>query len=198
MKSYFISTYRSMKQFRALTLVEMLIALAVFAVGVLAILQMVVHNIGIVNRVAQHMDATMLASQGLELMYEVRNNNLYKELNWSCIDVDASAASGCNQTLTGALAAGMVIQIEGKGPLGSPTPVVKAVSLGSNPLDVFRLYAHSDKVNSTMITWFSHDDSGQETPYARYVSLAPLVDTNNTAYPTDTIIEITSHVLVSQ
>ena len=180
----FYSSDLPMKQVRyhAMTLIEMLIAIGVFAVGVLAVLQLVVNNIKTVDHVSKHMDATMLATQGLELMYELRNTNSYKEVERDCLQIKEQLTDGsetaCQTRISDDI--GVAVMIAPAGPESNRYRSVTSDTISDNPLDDYRLYRHVSGTTlarvatpntASHITRFDHDaNGGDETPYARYVT----------------------------
>lgn len=179
------------RQHQAMTLIEILIAISVFAVGVLSVLQLVTNNIRTTDHVSKHMDATMLATQWLELMYEMRNTNSYKEVEWDCYDLSIQTNEvKCNGRLS-TLHNNQAIAIAPVWPENNKYWSVEVKSLGNNNIDTFRLYRHVSDAN---ITYFDHvSDNGTETPYARYITVENIQD-----YEPKVALKITSHVLVEQ
>ena len=79
---YIIFGMRSKKAF---TLIEMLIAISVFAIGILAVLRVLTGNISVLDRTNIKLQATVLAKEWIELLYNVRDSNLEKNLSWNCV-----------------------------------------------------------------------------------------------------------------
>lgn len=71
-----------MKKFRfkfpALTLIEILISIAVFSIGILSISYLIISNVGLSERTKLKTTATMLAKEGMELVYNRRDTNIKK------------------------------------------------------------------------------------------------------------------------
>lgn len=189
-----------MQQHKALTLIEILIAIMVFAVGVLAVLQLVTNNIKTVHRVSNHMDATMLATQWLELAYEIRNTNSYKEFNdaWDCFVVNT--ASG-NENLCEegkqfrSLIGKQWLIIAPAWPDSNTYRTASATELPGT-IDTLkyipkplRLYRHT----TDGLTRYNHNSDGDETQYGRYLSFEKLA-----WYETEKVFAIHSHVLIDE
>jgi type II secretion system protein I len=66
----------SKKNSAAFTLLEILICLAVFSIGVFAVLRLVLSHMRMVERIQTRTVATFLAKEGLELAYARRNAHL--------------------------------------------------------------------------------------------------------------------------
>lgn len=63
---------------KAFTLIEVLIAITVFSVGVLAVLNLIMNNLSTLDKVQTKITATLLAKEGIELAYNIRDSNLQK------------------------------------------------------------------------------------------------------------------------
>ncbi len=195
-----------MKQKSWLSLIEVLIAIVIFAVGILAVLRMVTHSLLTIDKVKIQTDAAMLASQGMQMVYTVRNTNLLKALPRNCA-VTNELSNGslgeeyCNlefPTQWQALAVSMQPTDEID---SNPYFVIEAKDLGdfNTTMDAFRLYQHTGTINDdTILTWYNHDSNGgRKTPYARYISFEP-VTAADTSYDPQYILEMKSVVLVQK
>ena len=65
-----------MKRKFAFTLIEILIAISVFAIGILAVLRVLTGNLSTLDTANIKLQATVLAKEGIELLYNVRDSNL--------------------------------------------------------------------------------------------------------------------------
>ena len=74
-----------MRKKLAFTLIEMLIAITVFAIGVLAVLRILTWNLSIMDHTNMKLQSTVLAKEWLELVYNLRDSNLEKMLPWNCV-----------------------------------------------------------------------------------------------------------------
>ena len=74
-----------MKKKFAFTLVEILIAITVFAIGILAVLRILTWNLSIMDHTDMKLQSTVLAKEWLELLYNLRDSNLEKKLQWNCV-----------------------------------------------------------------------------------------------------------------
>lgn len=78
-----------------ITLVEVLIAIIVFGVGLITILAMISKNISVVDRLELRTKSTFLAKQWIEIVYNKRDSNLQRWVKWNCVDMDSSY--NCNK-----------------------------------------------------------------------------------------------------
>ena len=69
----------------AFTLIEVIIAITVFAVGVLAVLRLITQNLVTLDKTEARTTATFLAKEWIELTYNMRDSNKAKSLPWDCI-----------------------------------------------------------------------------------------------------------------
>lgn len=74
-----------MKRKFAFTLIEILIAISVFAIGILAVLRVLTGNLSTLDTANIKLQATVLAKEGIELLYNVRDSNLEKNLSRNCV-----------------------------------------------------------------------------------------------------------------
>lgn len=70
---------------KAMTLIEILITIVVFTSGILVILSIITGSLTLWRRSRNRTNATMLAKEWLEMMYNVRDTSLDKAQPWSCI-----------------------------------------------------------------------------------------------------------------
>lgn len=73
------------KRIAAFTLIEILIAMAVFSIGILTVLRLITWNMAAIDKVKVKTQATILAKEWMELMYNLRDSNKEKEQAWNCV-----------------------------------------------------------------------------------------------------------------
>ncbi len=69
---------------KAFTLIEVILAILIFGIGILTILNMIINNIRIVDRIRNKTTSTFLAKEWLEIIYNLKDTNLKKWLNRDC------------------------------------------------------------------------------------------------------------------
>lgn len=74
-----------MKKRYAFTLIEMMIAIVVFSIGVLAVLRVLTWDLSLMDHTDMKLQSTVFWKEWLELLYNVRDSNFEKELPWNCI-----------------------------------------------------------------------------------------------------------------
>lgn len=79
---------------KGMTLLEVVIALFVFAVGILAVVRVMTTNIAIIDTMKVRIQAESLAKEGIDLIFNIRDTNLERGTDWQCafLKPDAIAA----------------------------------------------------------------------------------------------------------
>jgi len=67
------------------TFIEIIVAITIFSIGILAVLGLMTNNLKLMDQNSTRLQATVLAKEGIELVYNIRDSNIQKELNWNCI-----------------------------------------------------------------------------------------------------------------
>lgn len=68
---------------KAFTLIEILVVIMIFGIGILGILTMLTRSIGYFDQINMQTRATMLAKEALDLAYQHRDNNLDQGYPWN-------------------------------------------------------------------------------------------------------------------
>lgn len=74
-----------MKKLRAFTLIETLIVIVVFCIGILTVLQWLSQTLRNKDYANTQIKSAFLAREWIELMFNLRDANYHKELPWNCI-----------------------------------------------------------------------------------------------------------------
>ncbi len=74
-----------MKKLKAFTLIETLIVIIVFCVGILVVLQWLSQTLRNKDYANTQIKSAFLAREWIELMFNLRDSNYHKELPWNCI-----------------------------------------------------------------------------------------------------------------
>lgn len=74
-----------MKKKFAFTFIEVLVAITVFAIGVLAVLRLITQNLVTLDMTQARTTATFLAKEWIALVYNMRDSNIQKWLPWDCV-----------------------------------------------------------------------------------------------------------------
>ena len=76
-----------------MTLIEIIIALFVFAVGILAVVRVITTNIGIIDTMKVKIQAQSLAKEGIDLVFNIRDTNLERGVDRRCAFINPAAVS---------------------------------------------------------------------------------------------------------
>ena len=74
-----------MKKFRAFTLIETLIVIIVFTIGILAVVHWLTQTLRNKDYADIQIKSAFFAREWIELMFNLRDANYHKELPWNCI-----------------------------------------------------------------------------------------------------------------
>jgi prepilin-type N-terminal cleavage/methylation domain-containing protein len=74
-----------MKKIKAFTLVETLIVIVVFCIGILAVLQWLSQTLRNKDYANTQIKAAFFAREWIELVFNLRDANYHKELQWNCV-----------------------------------------------------------------------------------------------------------------
>ena len=196
-----------MRKKLAFTLIEMLIAITVFAIGVLAVLRILTWNLSIMDHTNMKLQSTVLAKEWLELVYNLRDSNLEKKLPWNCVldqDIYSKLQSELNlenyQICAGYFGSGNFDKIL---QLSFDKDKYYYQNL-TGSTDIFIGLFEDNKLclfTWNDMSWFAYcsGNAGEPTFFARYLSFTWVdlsgYDGNLQLLPTDKILKVESHVL---
>lgn len=184
-----------MKKFKAFTLIEILIVIVVFCIGILAVLTWLSQTLRNKDYANTQIKAAFFAREWIELVFNLRDANYHKELPWNCIFQWAESLKDdwewCNKNLE----PGTILKIwmwSGENYID-----VKTSELSSDfeqNLSWFQIYLHTWNFADWVTTgyYYNHEFSeGNDTWFARYLVIK-WIDwvTDN-----DKLLKIESHVL---
>ena len=195
-----------MKKIKAFTLIETLIVIVVFCIGILAVLQWLSQTLRNKDYANTQIKAAFFAREWIELVFNLRDANYHKELPWNCIfnyvsnpitvELDENDEETedlfCNWKLW--IENGKYIKIwmwSGKEYIN----VEPVESLGESFDDRFensKIYFHTWYIGNETWFWYDYDSTnGKETWFARYL----VIDTVNWVDDSDKLLKIQSYVL---
>ncbi len=192
-----------MKKKSAFTFIEVIIAITVFAIGVLAVLRLITQNLVTLDTTQARTTATFLAKEGIELIYNMRDSNIDKLLPWDCLLDPVLSANDfgeideekvCLRRFADGTKGDKILQLSFDPESYMHVAVVEADEMFDELRKQNRLYYLSWEVAGTQLFRYSYDETGKETPYARYVTFAKVHD-GDEDLPSDRILKIESHVL---
>ncbi len=193
-----------MKKLRAFTLIETLIVIVVFCIGILTVLQWLSQTLRNKDYANTQIKSAFLAREWIELMFNLRDANYHKELPWNCIFTKKNVStynenenpfcigyfgSWDNQILKIWIWSG-----------DEYVHVEKAVLYENfdDNLSWFQIYLHTwTELNNK--TWFRYDYKWSEDEkiwFARYLLITWVVSEDwHTIIDKDKLLKIESHVL---
>ncbi|MCK9467548.1 MAG: prepilin-type N-terminal cleavage/methylation domain-containing protein [Candidatus Absconditabacterales bacterium] len=198
-----------MKKKYAFTFIEVMIAIVIFSVGILAVLNLLTNNLKSMDRNNLKLQASLLAKEGIELVYNLRDSNIEKGLSWNCLMNDemytwdseklSDKIRRDNQTEIEDIVCKGYFSIESGLKIGfDPQNYLYSENFQiSNDFIVnlteAKLFFFSDNTGLSRYA-YSSNNTGVETNFARYI-LFKAVKENNETLAIDKILKVESHVL---
>lgn len=187
-----------MKKIWAFTLIETIIAISVFGIGILVVLHWVAQTLRNQDYAKWQIKSSFIAREWIELMYNLRDANYHKELPWNCIFNSKSknlelknenSNPFCIDTLKPwtvikiSIWSGDYIHIETSDKLWEDF---------SENFEKFQIYFHSWSSNRPFLYDYSWSEE-ESTWLARYILIKEVKD-----IPENNVLKIESHVLYQQ
>ena len=198
-----------MKKKFAFTLIEILIAITVFAIGVLAVLRVLTWNLSIMDHTNMKLQSTVLGKEWLELLYNLRDSNLEKELQRNCIlNQDIYSWNGNDWTsiyeshteddiCDGYFGDNKILQVS----FDQKKYLYQKLTGYSVDFDALfesnRLCLFTWEIWGDNMSWFSYcsGDTWEPTFFARYLSFTWVTVDWWATLPEEKILKVESHVL---
>jgi len=198
-----------MKKIKAFTLVETLIVIVVFCVGILVVLQWLSQTLRNKDYANTQIKSAFFAREWIELLFNMRDANYHKELPWNCIfqkndNPEVITLIGneektnpfCSEFLS-SLSENQVLKISIWS--GDEYVHVETATLSDDfeqNLSWFQIYLHTWNALNWK-TWFRYDyvwNEDEKTWFARYLLITWVVADWKTL-DKDKLLKIESHVL---
>ena len=176
--------------FKALTLIEVLITIVVFSSGILVILSVITNSLSLGSRTRNRTTATMLAKEGLEMVYSMRDTSLDKAESWWCV---VRSNGLCDATYNFSGSQTYFMTIVGSGSQGI---VVNEINTNLSVISPQLYISTGDNSNS-----YVHSDTGYPSIFYRYISVAPvapIAGQSTDSFTNSQIKKIESHVYYMQ
>lgn len=181
-----------MKKLKAFTLVETLIVIVVFCIGILTVLFWLSQTLRNKDYAKIQIQSAFFAREWIEMMFNLRDANYHKELPWNCITQLWMNANWCKENFTPNTILKIWIWSDDE-----YINVEKDSMLDfSWMFEGYQIYLHTwNTLNNS--TWFIYNhnaENGEETWFARYIKISWVsnwwwnIDPNK-------LIKIESHVL---
>lgn len=189
------------------TLMEVLIAITVFSIGVLAVLRVLTWNLSIMDNTEIKLQSTVLAKEWLELLYNLRDSNLEKSLPWNCVlnqDVYGWNSGQLIQNTEDKICTGYfgsgnfnrVLQLSFSWQNYYYQNLTESHDYFTGLFEDNQLCLFTWEIGDENMSWFSYClwDVGEPTFFARYLSFTWVV-ADWYLLPKDKILKVESHVL---
>ena len=197
-----------MKKVAAFTLIEVLIVIVVFSIGILATFHGMTQTFRNESYADTQIKSAFFAREWIELMFNLRDANYHKEVPWNCIfnpnanvgdwiEEDNEWNERSNPYCSGYFNTWMILKIW----MWSWNEYIhiEEWTLSNDfatDFSWYQIYYHTWYL-SNGITWYYYDHAwteDQKTRFARYL-LITWVTENWETLPTENILKIESHVL---
>ncbi len=210
-----------MRKKSAFTFIEVMIAIVIFSIGILAVLRLVTDNLETMDRNNIKIQATVLAKEGIELAYNLRDSNLEKELSWNCLmddqmylrntdDLWEEISRGWDISSFEDIICDWYFGIKQNLQI-SFDPEIYVYHKNSDITSDFyanyennKLYLYEGEISGYPMVWYWYDDELEvesssnyqvkDTFFARYLSFDEVKEWDD-VLPSDKILKIESHVL---
>lgn len=169
------------------TFIEVMIVIAVFSIGVLAVLKMVIANMSAMDSINTRTTATFLAKEGIALVYSLRDSNRLAGLPRDCVANQNYDENHSTEVCSDYLISGN--NNIWKVGLGKNWSLFESTTTGDS-----RLYINSW---SDWLEYYDYDIDGKETVFSRYILFTGVIENDN-VLPKDRIVKVESHVLYNK
>lgn len=192
-----------MKKHTAFTLVEILIVIAVFGIWILAVLHWMTQSLRNESNADTQIKSSFFAREWIELMFNLRDANYYKELPWNCIFKD-DASDELSDENDNPFCKWYFWSGESNNILkiwiwsGKEYIHIETWSLGGDfdyNFKTYQIYLHTWNILNNS-TWFiyNHEKNEKETWFARYLVITWIL-ADQWKIDSDKLLKIESHVL---
>ncbi len=180
-----------MKKLSWFTFIEIVIAIFVFSVGILAVLQVMTKNLSLIAQSQTKTTAASFAQEGIALTFSLRDANRTKWYARDCIPssqvfvvTEPTEEDFCEHRMQDLATSGWYLLL-----WFSPTQYM-SIAVVQNSGDS-QLFSQTGE-------WYYVAYSGTDTTkYSRYIQFAPVQDAGTTI-PTDNVLKVTSVVHYAQ
>ncbi len=179
---------------RWVTLIEIIIAIVVFSIWILTILNVIVSNLALTDKVKNNSIATFLSKEWIEIIYNIRDSNIDKWLKWNCTKIDLSY--NCIEKFTAWSVFNVNINLKWYHDI-KPT----STDYNDNLL-YYHEWVIKDNANAPIINWFryDHDTSNwKRSFFSRYIKFDGVyLWPEWSIWNADKLLKIESHVLYNK
>ena len=197
-----------MKKLKAFTLIETLVVIIVFCIGILAVLQWLSQTLRNKDYANTQIKSAFLAREWIELMFNLRDANYHKELPWNCIFAHQSSISPLDDDneknpfckwYFWSWENNQILKVwiwSGNGYVYVETGSINWLDFDSI-FSGFQIYLHTTWTTLNGETWFKYDyiwNDDEKTWFARYILITWVAEDWHPV-DGDKLLKIESHVL---
>lgn len=179
------------------TFIEVLMVIAVFSIGVLAVLKMITYNIAAADTIRLKTTASFLAKESMSLAFNMRDSNRLAWLEWDCVPNIAYNWETKLDVCSDYLISGQQATTAWMFWVGSDSFVdIHKLSLSSGfdaKFEQARLALFTGTSEFPVMYYWTWN-AGTPTYFARYVVFTGLVE-SGVLIPRDQLLKVESHVL---
>lgn len=193
-----------MKRLKAFTLVETLIVIVIFCVGILTVLNWLSQTLRNKDYANTQIKSAFFAREWIELVFNMRDANYRKKLPWNCVfdkskfNPDTPYKEEDKPFCDWLLQSWTVLKIW----IWDNDEFIKTEKIDvldddfDQNLKDFQIYLHTwSKLNNFTGYLYNHNETGgEETGFARYIKIVWVTDWTDEISP-DKLLKIESHVL---
>lgn len=154
-----------------ITLIEVLIAIYIFGIGILVILRMLISNISRLYDLRAKDTAVSLAKEAIDIVFNLRDSNIEKWMNRDCGTITYTTSWVCsNSLLSWSTLSRYIVDVW-------LTWMYSLIPINSTGEAALRYHTWTWYVSSGVsYTWFRYNHDavwGQETQYLRWIEIFP-------------------------
>lgn len=177
-----------------LTIIEVIIAIFVFWIGILWVMKIMTQNIWLVDNAKLISTATLLWKEAMEMAYNHRDTNLLLAYNWQCERRDKNIES--EYWCTNVISSGNTTYTIDKNQSGFIE--LSTVNINNNFWENFnntQLYITKDSSNWEFNQRYTHQNNWSWSNYARYIEFEKVLSWSLSEKVDQNILKITTKTL---
>lgn len=187
------------------TFIEILVVISVFSIWVFAVIRLLSSNLINMESIKTKNSAVFLAKESMEIVYNLKNSNLYKWLKWDCVlddNIDSNLTiiwnvdNVCKYLFSSGIIDSKVFKIWFESQWYFDISQFDEWTFEQN-FDNGLIYYYTWVIGWKKISWYGYswfNYPGTKTKFARYTKFKTIKESDK-ELPMDKIVKIESHVL---
>jgi len=196
----FYNTKNSMRKIKAFTLIETLIVIVVFCIGILTVLYWLSQTLRNKEYANTQIQSAFFAREWIELIFNLRDANYHKELPWNCIFDEWKESVDAEKWCKKFFENNQVLKLD----IGDNNEYLKIIDISDiskiwdlekeedfdKIFEEYQIYKHIENSGTTFL--YNHDSNdGEATWFAKYIVIKSVEWINDH----EKLLKIESHVL---